>query len=564
MASAAAERPSTAEQDAYCCTMPDTLSNTYRHTEAVKRLAIHRDTTTARDIWHRILERDSTYAPANYYLSLTETPSEDAIRYAYRAFAADSTNKWYAENYARQLVTSRHYARAIPIYRRLMRLDSKNLQAYHALAILYGSSGMPYSAIAILDSAEIRIGYNPYLAEIQQQLLLDTRQYDRAIEAGRRRVEEHPYDSDVRTSLAAAYDAAGRDSMARITYEEAFRLDTTDLTTIVAIVDYYYAKGDTRRMLDYETRLFLYKHSPLADKEQRLLQYINDIDFYRENYHWLGSIILGLAMNYPTNRTFINAYAMHLIGGGETAAAYDYLLRHIDDETTTPDDYIMLLQYMQFIERDDTEVEAMLDRAYERFGDNDQLLSFEGFYYVEREDYGRALKLFKRGLKQAKRLKNNELCSYMLGSIGDIYHIMGKSMRSFMAYADALHYNPDNVAVLNNYAYFLSLTGRGLDKALPMAERAVELEKSNATYIDTYAWILHLLGRNDEAKRAMLRALSLDGQRDPDIIAHYGDILWSLGEKFMAETYWQKAIDRGYDKELMEQHILEIKEQTTK
>ena len=130
-----------------------------------------------------------------------------------------------------------------------------------------------------------------------------------------------------------------------------------------------------------------------------------------------------------------------------------------------------------------------------------------------------------------------------------------------MAYADALHYDQNNVPVLNNYAYYLSLTGRGLDKALAMSELAISLEKSNATYIDTYAWILHLMGRSEEAKRVMLRALSLDGQRDPDILAHYGDILWALGEKFMAETYWQKAVERGYDSEEMKSHIAELKQQ---
>ena len=69
------------------------------------------------------------------------------------------------------------------------------------------------------------------------------------------------------------------------------------------------------------------------------------------------------------------------------------------------------------------------------------------------------------------------------------------------------------------------------------------------------------MGRSEEAKRVMLRALSLDGQRDPDILAHYGDILWALGEKFMAETYWQKAVERGYDSEEMKRHIAELKQQ---
>lgn len=92
-----------------------------------------------------------------------------------------------------------------------------------------------------------------------------------------------------------------------------------------------------------------------------------------------------------------------------------------------------------------------------------------------------------------------------------------------------------------------------------MAERAMTLKPNNASYVDTYAWVLHRLGRNEEAKRAMRQALTLSSQMDDSLLLHYGDILWALGEKFMAETYWQKAVERGYDKGLMEAHIKEIK-----
>ena len=563
MASARAEQPSAVEQDAYSFVMPDTLSNTYRHTEAVKHLRIRRDTAAATKIWREIVERDTTYAPAHYYLSLVERDRARTLNHAYRAFAADSTNKWYTENLASQLIAARHYTRAIPIFRRLMRLDPKSLQAYHALAILYGTSGMPYSAIAILDTAEIRVGYNPYLAEIQQQLLLETRQYDRAIEAGIRRVKEHPYDSQVRTSLAMAYDASGRDTMARQTLEEAFKLDTTDVATTTIIADYYLRKGDTQRMLDYEERLFRNKNLDVNEKLRRLEVHTSDVSFYGKNFLRLGSIIQGLAIDYPNHPKVVDAYAQHMINGGNYEYALDYLRRHLEDEATTAEDYIYVLQLEHFMERNDL-IDQDLNAALERFPGDTEMLSFKGFIYSEREEYDKAIKVFKKALRNAKKQKDNALISKYLGYIGDAYHTQNKDMKAFIAYADALHYDNDNVLVLNNYAYFLSLTGRGLDKALTMANRAVSLESGNYTYIDTYAWVLHQLGRDAEAKQYMQRALSLGGQRDPDILAHYGDILWALGEKFMAETYWKKAIDRGYDKDAMEQHIAEITNPQTK
>lgn len=119
----------------------------------------------------------------------------------------------------------------------------------------------------------------------------------------------------------------------------------------------------------------------------------------------------------------------------------------------------------------------------------------------------------------------------------------------------ALKYNPDNVLVLNNWAYFLSLEGKQLEQALKMAERVTELTDRNPTYMDTQAWILFKLGRLEEARQLMRQAVALDGQKSRELLLHYGDILHALGEQFMAETYWKKALDKGYDKAVIEERM---------
>ena len=113
----------------------------------------------------------------------------------------------------------------------------------------------------------------------------------------------------------------------------------------------------------------------------------------------------------------------------------------------------------------------------------------------------------------------------------------------------------DNILVLNNWAYFLSLDGKRLDEALRMAERANELSPRNPTYMDTQAWILFKLDRLEEARQLMRQAVALDGQQSKELLLHYGDILHALGEQFMAETYWKKALDKGYDKAVIEERM---------
>ena len=536
-------------------TLPDSTSIGYRHIDAVKEFTIRRDTAKARHIWQEIVAKDSTYSPALYYLSITDDDREQSLRYAHSAFVSDSTNKWYIANYAEQLITSGRYTRAIPIFRRLMRIDPTNIRSYHALAVIYGFNGMPYSAISVLDSAELRIGYNYYLADIKQELLLSTRQYERAISEGERRIEEHPYDTEAITKLADIYSFAGRDSLARATYERAFKLDTTNVATITAIADYYSRIGNTIRMLDYEQHLFRSDKLDVGTKLHRLSQYTADMNFYATNYNRVGGIIRQMAIEYPHNREVINIYAQHLIYGGEHNEALEYLLRHLDDENVTPADYLFVIQLEHHLGHNDL-MNREMARALELFPHDVDILALYTYICSERGDYKSAISVLEWALTG---VKDNKARSSLLGNIGDMYHEIGDDKSAFRYYKRALGLDADNALVLNNYAYFLSLKDKNLEEALTMAERAMTLKPNNASYVDTYAWVLHRLGRNEEAKRAMRQALTLSSQMDDSLLMHYGDILWALGEKFMAETYWQKAVERGYDKGLMEAHIKEIK-----
>lgn len=554
MAFAAPDTLSVGAADATRVFLPDSTSRSYRHTDAIKSIAIERDTARARRIWLDIVATDSTYAPALYNLSRIE-PAERGVEYAERAYRSDSSNKWYTHNYASQLIAARRYREALPIYRRLMRIDPREIEAYHALAVLYAAGGMPYSSIAILDSAEQRIGHNSYLAAMRQRLLIETRQYDKAIERGQRITAEFPYDAEARTTLAEAYEASGQDSLARHSYREALAIDSTNLTTLTAYIDYLNRRGDTKEMLDYEERLFRDKRVGVEEKVHRMEQYTSDVQFYGENYIRIGGIMRMLQVDYPDNRKVVDMLASHLLAIGDSEGAVKHLRNHLDDASTTDKEYIALLQLENYLQYSDL-AEEDLARGLERFPDSCELHAFAGFMATERGENKVALDYMRQALSRATDDKD---ISRMWGYIGDIYHEMKRDNAAFKAYDKALRYDADNILVLNNYAYFLSIVDKRLERALEMASRAIELEAGNATYIDTYAWVLHRLGRNDEAKSAMRQALSISRQRDPDLLLHYGDILWALGEKFMADTYWQKAVEMGYDADEMRRHIEQIK-----
>ena len=343
--------------------------------------------------------------------------------------------------------------------------------------------------------------------------------------------------------------------MARATLDAALLIDSTSIDILAASSAYYERRGDTRRMLDYEERILADESVSVEDKLHRIEVFTSNRNFYSQNYIRIGGIIQRLAIAYPNNRKVVDCYAEHMIALGNIDQAADYLRRHLDNEASTAEHYIGLMQVYYHLNRIE-EVLEVLDEATLRYPADISIISFAGFLSMEYSSYDKAIDWFKIGLKVCS---NDEERSQLWGYIGDVYHAMGNDKRAFKAYRKALGFNPDNISVLNNYAYFLSLLDQDLERALIMSKKAVNLESNNATYVDTYAWVLHRLGRNEEAKKMMMTALSLSAQRDASLLIHYGDILWALGEKFMADTYWKKAVEQGYDKAALEEHIAEVK-----
>ena len=125
-----------------------------------------------------------------------------------------------------------------------------------------------------------------------------------------------------------------------------------------------------------------------------------------------------------------------------------------------------------------------------------------------------------------------------LAIAGDLwYQEFGDKKKAYAIYEEALKADPDQASVLNNYAYYLSLDGRKLRKALEMSRRAVELAPDNASYLDTYGWLLFLLKKPKDAKPVFKHAMLYGGKDSAVVLEHYSKVLEALGEKDLSIYY---------------------------
>lgn len=155
----------------------------------------------------------------------------------------------------------------------------------------------------------------------------------------------------------------------------------------------------------------------------------------------------------------------------------------------------------------------------------------------------RAAEILKRGAGQINNETSIALASDIYSFLGDVYHEMGKAEQAYQAYDSALVYKDDNISALNNYAYYLSLERRELDRAAEMSYKTVKAEPNNAIYLDTYAWVLFEQGKLEEAYTYINEALKNISatEENASIYEHAGDIFSMRGNTEEAVEMWKKA-----------------------
>lgn len=531
----------------------DSLSTLWYYTEGMKKNLVEGDTASAARYFRLVLRSDSTHAPSWYELANLAADPAEALEYSRKANREDSTNIWYRIQLGRLLIGTGNYSDALGLYEQLVKQDPHNWLNYTMLAALYEQNRQPFTAIAVLDTAQSRLGRLEELSGYKRQLLIRVKLYDKAIDETRRLIAEYPYKPDNYAILADLYAATGRDSLARASYDAAIRIDSTDTGVLSAAASYYRRRGDDLAYFATVGRIFDSSGTEVREKLRIFREMTSDMDFYQRNYFAINNLASSLALMYPDDYSVLEAYAGHLIRTGDAGQALTLLKGWVSHNTELVEPFYAILDIEAYMQRPDSVAEYS-ERALRIFPRSTDLYLRQGFAQINLGQNRKAAENYRKAYRYAG---SDSLRSAVLGLMGDLEHEAGRTRQCYRRYDRALRLDPDNAVVLNNYAYFLSEENRDLEKALAMSERANALSPGNATYLDTQGWILFRLGRAEEARRIIQQALSLDSRSSGELFLHYGDILDALGDDFMARVYWRRALENGADPEEIDKRLEE-------
>lgn len=101
--------------------------------------------------------------------------------------------------------------------------------------------------------------------------------------------------------------------------------------------------------------------------------------------------------------------------------------------------------------------------------------------------------------------------------------------------------DPQNAVALNALGYILTTRSKRLDEARGYIEQALALDPENPAILDSMGWVLYLQGQEQEALAYLSEAWA--AFPDPEVSAHYGEVLWSTGAEDQARIIWKEGID---------------------
>jgi tetratricopeptide (TPR) repeat protein len=234
----------------------------------------------------------------------------------------------------------------------------------------------------------------------------------------------------------------------------------------------------------------------------------------------------------------------------------EVLLKALEMENN---DYL-IWEKVLFIDNDLQEWKALYDhstKAIELFPNQPNVYLLKSVACIQLEKYDETIAVIDEGIDFV--VDNPPLKGQLLMLKGEALYKQNKVEEAFKLFDKSVELSPDNYVGLNNYAYYLSLVGRDLDKAERMSGKVIERFPDNSTYLDTYAWILFKKGNYTLAKFYMETAIKNGGDNNAVMLEHYGDILFMLNKLEEAGQYWEKAKNNGGSSEVLLRKIREKK-----
>ena len=493
------------------------------------------------------------YEVSQYYMFLRQVPQgQEALE---KAVANAPDNYWYSQGLASLYQQQNELDKAVTLLEQMVvRFPAKQDPLFNLLD-LYGRQEKYDEVISTLNRLEKRMGKNEQLSMEKFRIYLQMKDDKKAFQEIESLVQEYPMDMRYQVILGDVYLQNGKKQEAYDVYQKVLAAEPDNPMAIFSMASYYKQTGQEELYQQQLDTLLLNKKVTPDTKVGVMRQMIVENEQADKDSTQIIALFDRIMKQEQDDPQIPMLYAQYLLSKNMESESVPVLEQVVDLDPTNKAARMMLIgaavkkeDYKQIIKVCEPGIEATPD-------------ALEFYYYLavaynQAEKPDSVISICKRALEHTTADTKKEIVSDFYSILGDMYHTQKQMKEAYAAYDSALVYNPSNIGALNNYAYYLSVERRDLDKAEEMSYKTVKAEPNNATYLDTYAWILFEKGNYAEARIYIDNAMKSEGGDKSDVIVeHCGDIYYMTGDVDGALTYWKKALEMGSESKTLKQKI---------
>jgi tetratricopeptide (TPR) repeat protein len=490
-----------------------------------------------------------------YYTALKQP--EASMACIKRAAELDPENVTYMETLAQAYINRQDYASAIPVIKGIYERDKGQEEMLEMLFQLYQQVEDYDSAIGVLDQLEQNDGKSERLSMAKSSLYNRIGKSKEAVAEIKALAKQYPNDLNYKAMYGDALLMNDQKDEAVAVYDQVLAEDAENTRVLLSLRNLYEGLEKHEVADSLTRRVLLGSHATTEEKIKLMRQEISASETAGgDSTRVLDLFRQVLALPQPDAdmallcASYMNAKKM----------PRDSITPVIEKAVAISPDYAPArMQLVAFAwEADDMDrVIALCQEARQYTPDEMLFYYYQGIAYYRRDSLDRALSAFQNGIGVITSESDPAIVSDFYAVMGDILHQRGQAEAAFAAYDSCLVWKADNIGCLNNYAYYLSERGERLSQAEEMSYKTVKAEPKNATYLDTYAWILFMQGRYTEAKVYIDQALQHmdDEQQNAVIIEHAGDIYAQNKDITKALSFWQDAKEKVPDNTLLKRKI---------
>jgi len=351
-------------------------------------------------------------------------------------------------------------------------------------------------ALTLVNNYEDRFGFNNQILVNKFKLLHQLDELKKLEKELVNYSEKFPENVKVLELLGEFYFKTEKVDKGVDTYNRLLTIDADNTVALLSMADYYRANNLYDKSFNYIERVINSKDLDVNRKIEVLVSFMQISKQDPKLSYYFSRLVKSLKEQYGNHSEVQLLYANLLVRDGKYETAQKEYANALNSSPDNLNAWVQLIMVDNELEQN----EAIIDhatKALEYFPNQSELYYYRGISYMILEQYNKAKKDLEFGNKITG--KNDPLKFQFLYFLGETYYNLDSVQLAFNTFDKAIDINPNEISLLNNYAYYLSEHNIELEKAKDMSLKTIKQDPDNSTYLDTYAWILFQMENYSDA-----------------------------------------------------------------